>query len=327
MVWTEKSTVSLRQEFVHLACQDGANVRALCWRFVISAKTGYKWIERFDAADGNAQALLDRGRRPHPRPRAAPRNSSRPCWRCAGAPRLGRAQDRSAPERDRSGLRRAQHRHPHPAPPWLDQPLGQSCGSALAALRARRPQPIETSQSSATTRSRTIACRKLGWPAVSTSARASSAKRSIGRWCVVPCMRRSATSDCHAASWTLKSSRSWNVRPGAKLRLRYLTLHANVRPAGRGRWRCRCRPRLERPQGEHQRPGDVDRPEVPGTPPPRSVKASSPCSPSALRPPTASHRMPRRTYPLPVTRRLATLADRTGPDRAPAIRPMRSATS
>lgn len=64
MVWMEKSTVSLRQEFVHLARQDGANVRALCRQFGISPKTGYKWLERFEQAPGDAQALQDRSRRP-----------------------------------------------------------------------------------------------------------------------------------------------------------------------------------------------------------------------------------------------------------------------
>jgi len=33
------STMSLRQEFVQLASQEGANVRQLCRRFEISAKT------------------------------------------------------------------------------------------------------------------------------------------------------------------------------------------------------------------------------------------------------------------------------------------------
>jgi len=64
MVWMEKSTVSLRQEFVYLASQDGANVRALCRQFGISPKTGYKWLNRFDAAEGDAQALHDHSRRP-----------------------------------------------------------------------------------------------------------------------------------------------------------------------------------------------------------------------------------------------------------------------
>ncbi len=64
MVWMEKSTVSLRQEFVHLARQDGANVRALCRQFGISPKTGYKWLSRFETCAGDAQALHDRSRRP-----------------------------------------------------------------------------------------------------------------------------------------------------------------------------------------------------------------------------------------------------------------------
>jgi transposase InsO family protein len=64
MVWMEKSTVSLRQEFVHLARQDGTNVRALCRQFGISPKTGYKWLNRFEAAAGEAQALHDHHRRP-----------------------------------------------------------------------------------------------------------------------------------------------------------------------------------------------------------------------------------------------------------------------
>ena len=64
MVWMEKNTVSLRQEFVHLAGQDDANVRALCRHFGISPKTGYKWLSRFNAADGDVSALHDRSRRP-----------------------------------------------------------------------------------------------------------------------------------------------------------------------------------------------------------------------------------------------------------------------
>lgn len=64
MVWMEKSTVSLRQEFVWLASQEGANKRELCRRFGISPKTGYKWLDRFKAMSGEAQALHDRSRRP-----------------------------------------------------------------------------------------------------------------------------------------------------------------------------------------------------------------------------------------------------------------------
>jgi transposase InsO family protein len=68
MVWQEKNTVSLRQEFVEMARQDGANMRALCRRFEISPKTGYKWLTRFEqglAMHGPAGVdLHDRSRRP-----------------------------------------------------------------------------------------------------------------------------------------------------------------------------------------------------------------------------------------------------------------------
>ena len=61
----------LRTEFVALARQPGANRRALCQRFGISAPTGYKWLGRYAAA--GAAGLEDRSRRPHHSPaRTAP---------------------------------------------------------------------------------------------------------------------------------------------------------------------------------------------------------------------------------------------------------------
>ena len=38
MTWMEKSTVSLCQEFVHLAEQESTNMRELCRRFGITLK-------------------------------------------------------------------------------------------------------------------------------------------------------------------------------------------------------------------------------------------------------------------------------------------------
>ena len=71
MPWQEVSTVSLRQEFVMLATAEGANVRALCRRYTISPRTGYKWLARY-RRQGRA-ALTDRSRRPHRSPtRTAP---------------------------------------------------------------------------------------------------------------------------------------------------------------------------------------------------------------------------------------------------------------
>ena len=54
--------MSLKREFVELARQEGANRRSLCARFGISPKTGYKWLQRFEA-DGIA-GLEEQSRRP-----------------------------------------------------------------------------------------------------------------------------------------------------------------------------------------------------------------------------------------------------------------------
>lgn len=70
MPWQEVSTVSLRQEFVMLASVEGANVRALCRRYTISPRTGYKWLGRY-RRQGRA-ALTDRSRRPHRSPTRTP---------------------------------------------------------------------------------------------------------------------------------------------------------------------------------------------------------------------------------------------------------------
>ena len=65
MPWQEQSRMELRREFVELAGREGANVRELCRRYGISAKTGYKWIGR---AAAGAAGLADRSRRPRTSP-------------------------------------------------------------------------------------------------------------------------------------------------------------------------------------------------------------------------------------------------------------------
>jgi transposase InsO family protein len=66
MPWKELSLVSQRLEFVKLAEGEATNVAALCRRFQISRKTGYKWLARH--RDGGAEALDDRSRRPRRSP-------------------------------------------------------------------------------------------------------------------------------------------------------------------------------------------------------------------------------------------------------------------
>ncbi len=70
MPWKDVSLMSQREEFVGLARHEGSNVRQLCRRFGISAKTGYKWLTRYAA--GGTEALADHSRRPQGSPRQTP---------------------------------------------------------------------------------------------------------------------------------------------------------------------------------------------------------------------------------------------------------------
>jgi transposase InsO family protein len=66
MPWKERKTMSLREEFVVLACGEGVNMRELCERFGVSRKTGYKWVNRYVAS--GREGLRDRSRRPQRSP-------------------------------------------------------------------------------------------------------------------------------------------------------------------------------------------------------------------------------------------------------------------
>jgi transposase InsO family protein len=70
MSWNPRDTVNLRLEFVRLALQKGANRRELCRRYGISAKTGYKWLNRY--AQSGDTGLEDRSRRPLSSPNRTP---------------------------------------------------------------------------------------------------------------------------------------------------------------------------------------------------------------------------------------------------------------
>ena len=61
MPWREITRMSLREEFVELAMQEGSNRRELCRRFGIAPKTGYKWLARYGLE--GASGLQDRPRR------------------------------------------------------------------------------------------------------------------------------------------------------------------------------------------------------------------------------------------------------------------------
>jgi transposase len=53
------------------------NVQVVCDKFAISKKTFYKWLKRYQQANGNTISLLDRSRRPHHSPRATPDSNVR----------------------------------------------------------------------------------------------------------------------------------------------------------------------------------------------------------------------------------------------------------
>jgi transposase len=70
MPWKEVTVMEKRAEFVSLASKEGSNMSALCQHFGISRKTGYKWLKRY--AEGTAEALRDRSRRPAYSPQRSP---------------------------------------------------------------------------------------------------------------------------------------------------------------------------------------------------------------------------------------------------------------
>ncbi len=87
MPWGAQSTMCLRAEFVSLAGQEGANIRALCRCYGISPQTGYKWLNR--AASDPEEDFSDRSRRPRGSPRRTPAaieqqvlavRDRHPCW-------------------------------------------------------------------------------------------------------------------------------------------------------------------------------------------------------------------------------------------------------
>jgi transposase InsO family protein len=66
MPFEVSTLMNRRLEFVLLAMQEGANIRALCRRFGIAPNTAYCWLDRYRAA--GAGGLADRSHRPHASP-------------------------------------------------------------------------------------------------------------------------------------------------------------------------------------------------------------------------------------------------------------------
>lgn len=68
MPWPERSPVDLRMQFVTEWQMGCWTMTQLCADYQISRKTGYKWVERYEAS--GPHGLHDQSRRPHHSPRA-----------------------------------------------------------------------------------------------------------------------------------------------------------------------------------------------------------------------------------------------------------------
>ncbi len=66
MPWKKVSLMDQRRELMELASQPGANRRELARRYGISAKTLYKWLQRYEAQ--GCEGLADQSRRPESSP-------------------------------------------------------------------------------------------------------------------------------------------------------------------------------------------------------------------------------------------------------------------
>lgn len=145
MGWTETCTVDERMRFILALERQEEAFAALCRRFGVSRKTGYKWLERYEAE--GVEGLIDRSRAPRAHPQAV---SATVAERCLGVrrahPSWGPVKVRAYLERcapaiswpaastigvlfDREGLtvkRRLRRRSPPSSAPFADCALANA---------------------------------------------------------------------------------------------------------------------------------------------------------------------------------------------------------
>ena len=96
MPWQEVTPMDLRLEFTRAYASGLYTMTELCDQYAISRKTGYKWVDRYEA-EGRA-GLADRSRRPHRIPRCTDsRVVASPVWNSASTGLVPR-RSVSAPE-------------------------------------------------------------------------------------------------------------------------------------------------------------------------------------------------------------------------------------
>ena len=77
MGWMETCAVDERMRFVMAVESEEEPFAAVCRRFGVSRKTGYKWLERYQ--DVGVEGLLDRSRAPRHHPHAIPEEIAERC--------------------------------------------------------------------------------------------------------------------------------------------------------------------------------------------------------------------------------------------------------
>lgn len=131
MPWRKTCPMDQRREFIDGWLHDEGTFADLCARFAVSRKTGYKWVERFEA--GGAGALVDRSR-------ARLRQETTSAERVARIIALRQRHPFWGPKKLKSRLERLE-----PAIRW---PAGSTIGEILrrhglvVARRTRRRTPI-----------------------------------------------------------------------------------------------------------------------------------------------------------------------------------------
>ena len=177
MPWQELSPMDLRMRFV-TEWQSGCwTMTELCADYQISRKTGYKWVDRYEAS--GPRGLHDQSRRPHQSPWAtAPRWWTR-WWRCGNGIRAG-ARRNSWPWR-RAAIARQ--------PGRADRPCAISskrAGWCRRGVDADRPctwrRPCRRSPDR-TTRGRRISKANFGRAMACTAIRSRCATASAGSCC------------------------------------------------------------------------------------------------------------------------------------------------
>jgi putative transposase len=159
MPWKEVLSMDQKTQFVSEYLRDTISFAELCDRYQISRKTGYKWINRYQAE--GPSGLADRSRRPHSSPEQTPEairlaiieaRRRHPTW---GAKKLLKHLGRKDPQATwpsrwtvceilrRAGLVRQRTRRRKPGHPGKPASIVTSPNDLWWAHATIRPYPLQ----------------------------------------------------------------------------------------------------------------------------------------------------------------------------------------